>query len=1071
MLRKHRTQKESLVYIDDLTSLYNRRYLKILQKNIEEFREANIPFSLVIVDIDHFKDINDSHGHQKGDEIIKEFAHFLKDTLRTTDTVVRYGGDEFVCLMPHAQRKEVHQIYTRILDRCKKKKFDDLSISISVGVASYPEDGKEFEELLKIADYSLYDAKRSGRARVGTVHKKRIELPTKAHVGRRGEKEVLTAFLAQPKGYARAVLIEGNVGIGKTRLVKEVLKTIDDCEILWSDCLKFFEGIPYYPVREIIKYKIRRQGQKIVNELPLAFRIEVGKLVPEVMEEVKENIDEVGLVMDKYRLYESIRRIFSLGNIKKIIVIDNMQWADRESTEVIEYLLRTLRSFPMTFVFIYRQEETSKVLNDFTTYISRETEVKKVELFPLEGVEVKQMVELIIGEEPHTALVDYIRQGSGGNPFYIEEIIKELRSGGYLSVEADQWEFLKPDVDIIPKSIEDVTGRKYQSLSKEGKEIIEVASVIGRFDIEIIKAITGHNEGHIIGLVENINRLGLIKQRNGQIEFQDEISRDVIYQNYVSNLRARTLHKSVGEEIEKQYQGKEKEKIEELAFHYYRALDNEKGVKYSVEAGVRSKEKYAYRGSIKYYTWAEELLRHQSDVTSKKKRIDCLKERSDMLGLIGENEEAINDLHEALKIAKELKDKKIEVDIKYSIASIYVTISQFTDAINEANKCLKIYEGMRDKDGIAKTLFLISGAYGRAGENEKSLQFGKEALKNFRVLKDRNNIAKQLIIDGILYFRLGKNQKAIKNYKNALEIMREQGDKPNEAISILNIGTIYDHLREHNKAIKNYEDSLKISRDIGTKYAETLALINLGAVYDVFGEFKKALSYYGDALKISSDIRDKDCETGARNNIGITYMNLGEYSRALKCFEECMKTAKDIESNEIIFKTSVNFANLYLDLGEKQKSKKFIDKAYNMVKDTDSKLWLEDILNVMCNFYLEEKNIKELDKYVEKIITLHKDVGYKKHDGNLNLLMGRYYTEIKDFEMAKKHLDEALRVSTESNEQLNIGKAYYYIGIFELLRGDKKASKINFEKSLKVFNKIDARGWIKKIKSRNQCGK
>jgi diguanylate cyclase (GGDEF)-like protein len=373
MARKHTPPKESLVYIDDLTNLYNRRYLKVLQKNIQKFRNTNIPFSLVIVDIDHFKDINDTHGHQKGDKIIKEFAHFLKDTLRVTDTVVRYGGDEFICLMPHAQRKEVHQIYARILDRCKKKKFDNLNISISVGVASYPEDGEEFEELLKIADYSLYDAKRSGRARVGTIHKKRIELPTKACVGRKGEKEVLTTFLAQPKGYARAVLIEGTVGIGKTRLVKEALKTSENREILWSDCLKFFEGIPYYPIREIVKYKISRQGHEILKDLPLAFRIEIGKLVPEIMEDVKEKVDEVGLVMDKYRLYESIRRIFALGNIKKIIVIDNMQWADRESTEIIEYLLRSLRSFPITFVFIYRQEETSEVLDDFMTYISRET--------------------------------------------------------------------------------------------------------------------------------------------------------------------------------------------------------------------------------------------------------------------------------------------------------------------------------------------------------------------------------------------------------------------------------------------------------------------------------------------------------------------------------------------------------------------------------------------------------------------------------------------------------------------------------------------------------------------------
>jgi len=112
-------------YGDELWGVYNRRYLKEKQEEeIKTFISKNSPLSLVIVDIDHFKEVDDTYGHLKGDEIIKEFAQFLKNTLRSSDTIIRCGGDEFVCVMPKTTRKDVEWIYRRILKRCKEQRFN-----------------------------------------------------------------------------------------------------------------------------------------------------------------------------------------------------------------------------------------------------------------------------------------------------------------------------------------------------------------------------------------------------------------------------------------------------------------------------------------------------------------------------------------------------------------------------------------------------------------------------------------------------------------------------------------------------------------------------------------------------------------------------------------------------------------------------------------------------------------------------------------------------------------------------------------------------------------------------------
>lgn len=141
------------MYLDTLTGVYNKRYLKEVQREtITEFINNKIPFSMVWIDIDHFKEINDTHGHMTGDEIIKGFARFLIRQLRESDTVIRYGGDEFICIMPRTTRRDAECIYHCILAHCRQTEFSGLYITLSAGIAAYPDDGNDYDRLLKTAD-------------------------------------------------------------------------------------------------------------------------------------------------------------------------------------------------------------------------------------------------------------------------------------------------------------------------------------------------------------------------------------------------------------------------------------------------------------------------------------------------------------------------------------------------------------------------------------------------------------------------------------------------------------------------------------------------------------------------------------------------------------------------------------------------------------------------------------------------------------------------------------------------------------------------------------------------------
>jgi diguanylate cyclase (GGDEF)-like protein len=168
--RQQLLQFEEKAIRDELTGLYNRRQLQTeLDLAIAQSSEHDTPFCLCLIDVDHFKDINDKHGHLAGDMILREFARVARESIRDSDIIGRYGGDEFMQILPdtelkgavmHAERLRVHAHFLDL-----KSVLPQKSISLSIGVAQY-RPGEEVAELIERADAALYRAKERGRNRV-----------------------------------------------------------------------------------------------------------------------------------------------------------------------------------------------------------------------------------------------------------------------------------------------------------------------------------------------------------------------------------------------------------------------------------------------------------------------------------------------------------------------------------------------------------------------------------------------------------------------------------------------------------------------------------------------------------------------------------------------------------------------------------------------------------------------------------------------------------------------------------------------------------------------------------------
>jgi diguanylate cyclase (GGDEF)-like protein len=156
---------------DELTGAHNRRYCLLrLNQEIARATRYRHPLCLVLVDVDHFKNINDRHGHDRGDSALKEVCRVITSQSRVESAVCRFGGDEFAVLLPEASWEGGRIYAERIRAAIGRTSFPHgAPVTISVGLAAFPDDASNAEALFKSADTSLYSAKAAGRNRVGTT--------------------------------------------------------------------------------------------------------------------------------------------------------------------------------------------------------------------------------------------------------------------------------------------------------------------------------------------------------------------------------------------------------------------------------------------------------------------------------------------------------------------------------------------------------------------------------------------------------------------------------------------------------------------------------------------------------------------------------------------------------------------------------------------------------------------------------------------------------------------------------------------------------------------------------------
>ncbi len=166
---------QELTITDDCTGLYNARHLyKTLEAEVYRSARFGHEFSVIFLDLDHFKSVNDTHGHLIGSKLLAEIGYVLKSHLRLIDYAFRYGGDEFVLLLPQTSKEAALVVAKRLLEVMRESEFLkqeslNLNIRASMGMASYPDDAKSAHEIIRQADEMMYMVKNTSRDNIAVA--------------------------------------------------------------------------------------------------------------------------------------------------------------------------------------------------------------------------------------------------------------------------------------------------------------------------------------------------------------------------------------------------------------------------------------------------------------------------------------------------------------------------------------------------------------------------------------------------------------------------------------------------------------------------------------------------------------------------------------------------------------------------------------------------------------------------------------------------------------------------------------------------------------------------------------
>ena len=928
---------------DDLTRLPLRgEFVVAAADAIASARASDGQCALLVIDIDEFTRVNDVHGVSTGDAVLALVGEMLRRTLRRGDLAARWGGDEFVALLPGAPLARAREVAERLAAAIRghgallDAHGQPLRVTISAGVASYPAHGTDPKSLFAAADRAMYQVKRHGRDGVsvaGTTPAAALPALDR-FVGRSEEMRGLVRLLDEAvHGRPCTVAVLGEVGVGKSTLLRQLEPEIRlrGGSMVVGRALDALTGQPpYAPWIEIVE-ALERQRQNASTPrrdwiTPAASDDgrhwpELSRIVPGLAA-ANAGTAPAAPTSGQFALLGELAAYIAQAarHHPLVIVLDDLQRADAASWDALEHLVTQLETEPVLLCVTLRMEDVTPEVHERMRKLVQKGRVHELALGRLTRDELRRWVDTAFhGQAVEREFLAYLYRQTEGNPLLVVQTVRTLLDEGDIWFENGRWTWHPVSKLRLPNGVVDLLGRRLAKLGESDRDVLTVAAIVGReFDLGVVHDAARVAVEALHDAIESGVRANVIQPAHGRGSDRYMFVHSLLIEALCKPLdtqRLQRTHERVAQALRK----RTPDAVAEIAMHFDRAGDAVQAHTFALAASQRARRVHAHGEAGEFLRIAE---RHAPDTATRATVRVAMAEVSELRGEYAEAEEtcalaldffAVRDDHRhtlrlrrmrerlrallgeparqtliacegLVRDAADLGADDERVALLGMLAATHLRLGDRTAAEQAARDAIALAGTLADDALLADALVRLGIALDGERADEADVSY-RRALALYEHMQDARGQAKCWDRIGVVAAQRERWSEARLALGRALDLGRSAGTPDEWGLAALELGVVARRTGDLDQARTHFGDALALFATVQNSERQLLALFNLAHLDRECGDLGAAADLYDVAASLGARVGQHDVEVGAMCGAGLCRFRLGDVARATHEFQ------------------------------------------------------------------------------------------------------------------------------------------------------------------------------------------
>ena len=766
------------------------------------------------------------------------------------------------------------------------------------------------------------------------------------------------------------VALQGEAGIGKSRLMQELAAYTNQKGAVALTGRASKDGPPYGVWVEVTRQYTSQATGELLRRMLGPNASELAKLVPDIAVKLGNIPPPRAGGQDKTQFYEAVTQFF-IAIIKTaplLLLFEDTQYLDQPSSELWEYVVRRTSNLPTLSVCATppeREIDPASQLEQVLTAFNRE---RLLETIPLKGLDKDETTELIkqtFGEKTITPeFADLIYQHTGGNPFFVEEVLRSLVADGTLFRTEKGWD-RKPIEDIIvPKTVKTALRGRMGKLDPETITMLQWAAMMGsEFDFEVLREASQFSEDTLLQKLETANNQGLvmeIRNEQGKLRFIDERIRDLILDDIIQ-LKRRRYHLKIAEAMEKTYSQSLDAHAGIIANHFTECGDKERTIKYSVVAGDYDRGIHAYEQAIGSYQRALGLM----DAKETAQRAALLEKLGDCYHLASRFSDSLERYQEALSISEKSGDHRSCARISAQLSYSLYRVRGIEEAVRFSKDAMKYVKGEPESSEAAGLYGRLAAYLATLDRPDEATTWSQRALEageksgNFAAVSDALQMISAPFVD------TGRIDEGLPLLERGWEVAKQHKIYHQACQALFNLAG-YTYPRDLSKARDYASQWLAMSKQENDLHSQANATVYIGFFDWLRGNWSEALREYDVAFEVKNRLGFKFIALNAEACRAQLFLGIGNWKKA----EESCRVALERRDEQITDMVATNLAlgKLHLEQRRVEEAKAHFEACVNAFKDhefTTTPLWHIETLLHLSKVHVEQGSLEDARRMVD----------------------------------------------------------------------------------------------------------